>query len=578
MPNIFSIPQINPLKIYYQSDILNTAAFSDVALKSFDPNQNERGIDNDFLERRLKSWMDVERYFQPYQQGDKITLQWLGIDDAPPVATYTITLLDQYGQTIKQQDADLGAEVGTGSGIFIRECEMLLYDVPEGKYFVQIRKVGLLGAYNFFAITEGIDVKAYHPNTMLYRYKHTENAYSVYWETGIEMWIRIHSAFTELNPGSKFNVYEDQPLNLTLLSGTKYREYQLSFGVDTNPIPDWLIDKIEAILLCDTVYIDHIQYTRTEGSKLEINRTDKNPLATANITVRETNNDIDLVIDNFEPIVICDAPTAEWFYLAKIEQNTPATSYSIQRDFNGAVSLVNWLNSSNFLGVVDYVNTYYAIDANNRIVLITNVQTVYNDYSPGLTISTGDVYTGWIHTDIRTTTTETDFRVSFTNTVITTKYAYFWGDGNKATGSGTSNSTTKVYTGNKRYTARLYWNQVHNLSLDGDQVIYSIKGSLPVKTKTFSVENNQLRSVVNNIFTGLDGAATAIQFNDNKLNQFAQDEIIRAAYDCIGQGNFSGTVGIDLQGQTPVIGPSDDPVLWLMLSKLSQNFITISHD
>ena len=99
-------------------------------------------------------------------------------------------------------------------------------------------------------------------------------------------------------------------------------------------------------------------------------------------------------------------------YLAKIEQNTPATSYSIQRDFNGAVSLVNWLNSSNFLGVVDYVNTYYAIDANNRIVLITNVQTVYNDYSPGLTISTGDVYTGWIHTDIRTTTTETDFRVS----------------------------------------------------------------------------------------------------------------------------------------------------------------------
>ena len=93
--------------------------------------------------------MDVERYFQPYQQGDKITLQWLGIDDAPPVATYTITLLDQYGQTIKQQDADLGAEVGTGSGIFIRECEMLLYDVPEGKYFVQIRKVGLLGAYNF---------------------------------------------------------------------------------------------------------------------------------------------------------------------------------------------------------------------------------------------------------------------------------------------------------------------------------------------------------------------------------------------------------------------------------------------
>ena len=84
--------------------------------------------------------------------------------------------------------------------------------------------------------------------------------------------------------------------------------------------------------------------------------------------------------------------------------------------------------------------------------------------------------------------------------------------------------------------------------------------------------------MVNNIFTGLDGAATAIQFNDNKLNQFAQDEIIRAAYDCIGQGNFSGTVGIDLQGQTPVIGPSDDPVLWLMLSKLSQNFITISHD
>ena len=64
--------------------------------------------------------MDVERYFQPYQQGDKITLQWLELTMHHQFATYTITLLDQYGQTIKQQDADLGAEVGTGSGIFIK--------------------------------------------------------------------------------------------------------------------------------------------------------------------------------------------------------------------------------------------------------------------------------------------------------------------------------------------------------------------------------------------------------------------------------------------------------------------------
>ncbi|WP_230679604.1 hypothetical protein, partial [Streptococcus pneumoniae] len=85
--------------------------------------------------------------------------------------------------------------------------------------------------------------------------------------------------------------YEDQPLNLTMLSGVPYREWTLFFGVDEQPVPNWMLDKIERLSLSNNWYIENVRYTRSEGAKLESNRVDKNYLATATLNVRPQSND-----------------------------------------------------------------------------------------------------------------------------------------------------------------------------------------------------------------------------------------------------------------------------------------------
>jgi len=577
MPNNFTFPQINPIKFYQQSDVLNTAGYPYAVYKSFDPNQNERGMDNDFFYRNLKSWMDQTSYFQPFQQGDKIVLQWLGVANylGPTVVNYIVRLIDANGTIVKQQNATQGSEVPSGSGIRIRSVEMLLYDVPEGKYLVQIHKLGLFTDSDYFLISEGIEVKAKHENTMLFRYSNTENAYGIFWETGIEMWVRLHTAFTEIQPGSKYNVYEDQPMNLTLLSGVKYREKQLSFGVDTKPMPEYMFDKIEEILICDTLYIDHQLHTRTEGGKLELNRVDKNPLCTGSITVREKENDTDLVVSNIAPVVMGNVPESEWFFVEKITQTLPApANYTVNLYFNGGINFVNWLNSSNFNQIVDYVNTYYAIDSLNRIVLITNSSAV-NALYPDLTITAP--YEGHLIVDVDTKL-GFDLVVDYVNTAMTTKYAYFFGDNTPAViGSAGSHLETHTYaTADRKYTAYLFWDKVHNLSLgNSEQIITAIEGKLPNKTVTFNCENNQLRKIKNNIFSVMNGFCTAIQLGGNRLTKYAQDAIILFALDA--KDEF-GVCGIDLQTQNPVVGPSSDPGLASFRTTLINNGVTITTD
>ena len=191
MANIFEIPQINPLKLFQQSDILNTAAYTQSSYQAFNPNINDRGMDADFYIRGLKDYMDKPRYWQPYQQGDVIYLQWLGVDDyvLGPTVAYVARLINCSGQVVKEVDATVGSAVGS---LFIREVELPLYDIPEGKYFVQIHKVGLLTDYDFWVISEGIEVKQCHPNTLLFKYSNSSNDQGIFYETGIEFQLRVH--------------------------------------------------------------------------------------------------------------------------------------------------------------------------------------------------------------------------------------------------------------------------------------------------------------------------------------------------------------------------------------------------
>lgn len=573
MAQIFEIPPINPIKLYKQSDIFGPAIAGFNAFNAFDPNINDKGMDSDFFYRNLRSWMTKRNYWQPYQQGDSITLQWVGLDDeAGPTITYVVRILDCNGTVVKSANA---SSTAVGSS-YIREVEIPLYDVLEGKYFVQIQNLSLLTNYDFWVISEGIEVKQYHANTSLIKYSNTSNDQGIFWETGLIMQKRIH-AYMKVNPDAKFNVYEDQPLNLQMLSGVPFREWILSIGVDSKPFPPYELDILNRVFLCDTLQIDNTLYTLNEGAKFEVQQADKFPLMTANIAMREKVNNQDLVIVNYEPIVMGNAPTAEWFFVKQLDQTTPGTVYPISKYFHGAINFVNYLNTSQA-----YDDSHYAIDSQGRIVFITTDATKYADFQPGYTFSTP--YTGHLILELETVTGQTDLVIAISNAALSTKRAYFYGDGTAVSeGTAVSNTTTKVYAANGKYTAYLFWDLAEDVALDAsDLIIKTIAGKLPPKNIVFTALNNVITRIKNNLFdkTFYSGTAylTSVDLSGNNLQTGNVNELLMWFYEALKAGALDTPGGADISGNTPAAPPSADAGLGLFKGNLTAAGFTVTTD
>ena len=59
MAKLFDLSQLNPIKLYFQSDVFHS---QNENLAVFNPNYNHRHMDNDFFARNLKSWQDKVKY------------------------------------------------------------------------------------------------------------------------------------------------------------------------------------------------------------------------------------------------------------------------------------------------------------------------------------------------------------------------------------------------------------------------------------------------------------------------------------------------------------------------------------
>lgn len=273
---IFILPLTNPLKPIWQTDLLSSNN-SATTLTAFDPSFNFRTTDQDFFYRTLKYYEDKNGYCQPYQQSDTIRIQWLS--EYSTLAQYQYArLLDQYGNVYTLKTVTVVKESGTYtseidgvllSSLTLYTVTIKLYDVAEGKYFLQLDHYD--GITHKYVIHEPIDVKQIHENTVRIDYYNSYNDQStIYPNLAYIPQLRVHGCFTEMDNQSKFSVYEDQPLDMEMVSGIAYRLYTLTLGqMATMGIPEWYSDKLERALLCDNLYIDGIQYTRDEGAKLE---------------------------------------------------------------------------------------------------------------------------------------------------------------------------------------------------------------------------------------------------------------------------------------------------------------------
>ncbi len=298
----FDVSPLNPLKFYQLSDYLEAfkPSTNPNQYNIFNANYNYRQFDADFFYRNIKTFDEKRGYYQPYQQGDIIRIQFLGVDDIVGGAyagnPYTCYLLDACGSIVGTYNVT-SPSATLVNGSRIREVYIPLFNVAEGYYQVAIRRrqISVFDYSRWHIISEPIWVLQQHHNTTLIEYSNTDNTQGILFEFGMQFQFRVHGALMELETQSKFNVYEDEPMNLTMLSSVPYRKWTWNIGGEGFQIPEWMADKIERITGCDTMLIDGKQYTRAEGAKLEANRKPLTPIASYKMNLRETSDDLFLI-------------------------------------------------------------------------------------------------------------------------------------------------------------------------------------------------------------------------------------------------------------------------------------------
>jgi hypothetical protein len=515
--NYFNISSANPLKFYKQADVFNTIANTD--LNTFNPQFNKRNFDDDFYYRNIDRWVESRLYYQQFQQSDCIRLQWGGTDKLSSGAIpYIIAILDCQGNIVKQFKPSFLYPIVPilYNGDYLWEATIDLFDVPEGRYIVQMkRESNLFGVPDSCLISEPIEIKTIHRDSKLFNYLNTTNANDIYYETGINFQFRIDASFTELTTDSKFNVYEDQPMNLELLGGVKFRQWTLEF----RNIPLWVCDKLELLFLHDQLKIDGIFYTRIEGSKIAITKNEGSSLCSAKIEVREKINKISLEVSSVytKRFYINNATyvlsKSRAFYVESI--TIGANTTNIKKYFLGQTEFLNYLNltisNNSFVGNADYC--FFSVNDFGELILNTNISA----FNSATIFRLNNLIDNFVELDLSINTSDLlDFTIGIGGT---TKYAWFLNDGTAliegTVTAGAVNQTYNIAIPNT--TAFLFFSNITYVSLSNSLIdITSIGGDLGVNCVSFELINNALESFKNNLFESTQ-VLQGVIINNNKL-------------------------------------------------------------
>jgi hypothetical protein len=232
-------------------------------LRFIDTSNTNAGFDGNFALKLLLSYQSPKCYFQKWQFNDTLKLQILA-DFEPTSVEFRELYTDALTGTANW--AELPTLIQDQS-FRVYELEYPFSLLPEGRYYAQFDYAELLE--NHVLISEPFDVRAVQDNTVLLKYKNSENDFDVIFDTGIEFTFRIEGAVKDYTPGTDRNVYTDQQYNPTSLSAVPYRKFKFYIGYGSG-VAEWAFDKVVRIQATDQVSYDNIPYQVSEGADYEI--------------------------------------------------------------------------------------------------------------------------------------------------------------------------------------------------------------------------------------------------------------------------------------------------------------------
>jgi hypothetical protein len=283
-------------------------------------------LDNDWFVKTILWFEEKVKYYAKWQQNDITTLQFKST-----VGPLTLKVLNEQGKIIEDninipviatsivgQPWQVYQKVINFSAIINSGVDPL----PPGNYYLFITAGS--GGNIAQLISEPIQIKLKHVNTVLIEYKHDENDYDVIWEVIDKMQFRVEAIINQYKPKVIRNVSEDQTRNITTTSAVPYRKWKFRIG-ENRGVPPWVPDKLNFVFCCRSIWIDGLLMAPDNGAELEDNNIEGYPMQGWQIDMREGKNIYSNRIftgGNGAGVIVVTYNINQWTWYSPVGQNT----------------------------------------------------------------------------------------------------------------------------------------------------------------------------------------------------------------------------------------------------------------
>lgn len=244
-------------------------------------------MDSDWFKNRIDRYSNTKNYFQKWQTNDSFDVQFITQGLAA-----SLTLIDCHGKLLDTitLTAIANPAITSPKQLFVGTVDCSMMTENEVCYLLATFGSGPT-AKQF--ISEPMMAAEDWADTLLFEYTNDKNQTDIIWNVPFSTKIRVEGFIQRFKPGGRLSQFEDQPLDIVNLDGEATRSYELLI----EEVPDWIIDKLNRILLLDSVTIDGVPYTLDKDAKFEAIETPGAPMASWSIAIREANNRAGIAID-----------------------------------------------------------------------------------------------------------------------------------------------------------------------------------------------------------------------------------------------------------------------------------------
>jgi hypothetical protein len=140
--------------------------------------------------------------------------------------------------------------------------------------------------YNY--LSEWLDVKSTHPDSVLIEYFNSTNDYDIYFSANPVLQLRLPAYRRMSTPQFEDVNYRDQNVNLKLLSSRSYRMFDFFIGYNGG-ISDFHVDKVRFATQCDILKIDDKRYIKSDSGEFSVTPIPNYPLYKLEMQIEEYN-------------------------------------------------------------------------------------------------------------------------------------------------------------------------------------------------------------------------------------------------------------------------------------------------